>query len=827
MPTNNFKLAFRHLLKTKVFTLINIIGLSIGIAAFLLIMQYISFELSFDRFHTNKDQIYRVGLKRFANGELVEISAKTFPGVRVLLKENFPEIQHVTGFYKTPANTGFLFRFNGKIYNEEGGHLNPDSSFFNVFPSLLRRGNASTALKHPNSLILSESLAKKLFGDKDPIGQTLDRVDDHTDGSNFTVTGVLKDIPANSHFHASIIEHIRDTWPESEEELWGESRLSTYVTFSENAKADLVEKKLNTLLSKLQKENKQIENTEITLEPITDIHLMSNCKDELEANGNYGLLCLLGGIGLIILTIAWINYINLETSRFLTRIREIGIRRVIGSRKFNLALQFLTEYFCLTTAAVLLAILMIGYLAPVYADLTGFSSPALQLDQQPIVWIIAFVVFVFGSISAGIYPAIFLLRLSPVSALKGKIDGFQSGLRIRQALLVFQFTASIVLIAFVVTMNRQLDFMQSINKGLELETVIAVRNPTAYADQDLTAKHGEFANFENTLLQYPGFGSLASSSAIPGSEIGFSYINLIKRNMGDPYNPTMYKTLFVSQDFIKTYNIELLAGEAFATPENFRGEAPWETKNWSTIILNESAIHQLGFKSAADAVNKEVYFQAFNDFLKCRIIGVIRDYHHEAVKTEVYPTILFHNYNTFQQVYYSIRLRAGTKQKEALAQIEQTWKTIFPDRPFEYFFLDEYYDRQFKAEVHFEKIFILFAGISIVVACLGILGITLFEMNARLKEISIRKVLGASVAGLVIMLSRTNIRLILISGAISFPIIFFLTNYWLSRYPERIEFSPILTFAPLAITLVVVMFVSGIQTIKAAASNPVDHLKDE
>ena len=362
MLSNNFKIACRHLIKSRVFTLINILGLSVGISAFVLITIYISFELSYDQFHDNKDHIYRVGLKRYSNGELVETSAKAFPGVRKLLKDNFPEVKHVTGFYKTPANTGFLFRHNGVVYNESGGWFNADSAFFNVFPTLLANGDSKIILKEPNSVILSEVVAKKIFGDVNPIGQTLDRIDDHAEGSNYTVRGILKDIPANSHFHISIIEHIHDKWPESDVELWGEGRLSTYVTFSQEVQADLIERKLNALLRPLERENSLIKETELFLQPIAEIHLDSDCMDELEANGNKSLLFLMGGIGLVTLVIAWINYVNLETSRFVSRIKNFGIRRIIGSSKATLVFQFLSEYLLLTAGAILLSAFAMVYL---------------------------------------------------------------------------------------------------------------------------------------------------------------------------------------------------------------------------------------------------------------------------------------------------------------------------------------------------------------------------------------------------------------------------------------------------------------------------------
>jgi putative ABC transport system permease protein len=640
------------------------------------------------------------------------------------------------------------------------------------------------------------------------------------------VRGILKDVPSNAHFQVSIIEHIHDTWPESDVELWGEGRLSTYVTFSKNVQLDLIESKLNALLRKLEPENILVKDTEVFLQPMTDIHLSSKCQDDLEANGNISLLYLLGGIGLMVLVIAWINYVNLETSRLVLRMKEFGIRRIIGSRKSNLIIQFLSEYLLLTIGALLLSALTVIYVAPYYSNLINIPIHEMVVWDS-IVWSIAVAFFLLGSIMVGIYPAKFLLKFNPVLAIKGRISESKSGNKIRQGLVVTQFTTSIVLIACVLTVNKQLDYMKLLNKGVELKTVIAIRNPTAYSSQELTTKHGEFESMGSKLLQYPTIRSVASSSAIPGAEIGFNYVNLIKRNLGDPYDATVYKTMFISSDFLSTYSIDLLAGQTFSTPANFNGESPWEIKNWSSVILNERAIYQLGFKSPAEAVNQEVYFQPFGDFIKCKIVGVIKDYHHEAANREVFPTILFHNYGTYQQVYYSIGLTAGSNPSETLKKIEKVWKASFPEGPFEYFFLDEYYDRQFKSEVQFQRVFVLFSGTAILIACLGVLGMTLFEMNSRLKEISIRKVLGASSFGLVILLSRTNMRLILISFALASPLIYYFTKEWLANYPAKIEFTPLLVFTPLIVVALLVTLVSGVQTIKAAGSNPINHLKNE
>lgn len=826
MLINHLKIAYRQLRRSRTFALINVLGLVVSITAFVFITQYISFQLSFDNFHINKDRLYRVGMKRYSNGELVETSAQTFPGVRALLKHNFSDVQDATGFYKVRANTGFLFQHNETLYNESGGWIQADSAFLNVFPSLILQGDANTALKEPNSLIISESMARKLFGDRNPIGQTINRVDDHSDGTDFVVRGVVKAVPINSHFHFSVIQQIVSTWPESDTELWGDGRMATYVTFSDEIDPAIIETKLNTLLQTHERENILIKNYELYLQPVTDIHLHAHSKDELEANGNISLLFLLGGIGLTTLVMAWINYVNLETSRFVLRMKDFGIRRIIGSRKGNLVMQYVVEYLLLTIGALLLSGIGVTLLSPYYADLLGVQLPAIS-SSNVTVWSIAGIIFLSGSVFVGMYPAIFLLRFNPVHAIKGKVTENKSGKRIRQLLVVAQFTTSISLIAFVLTVKEQLNFMKLLDKGVALETVIAVRNPTAYSNQELTTKFGEFETMTHALVQFPSIRSTASSSAIPGTEVGFSYVNQIKRNAGDPYDPTVYKTIFVSADFISTYNLKLLAGRSFSVPADFNGEAPWEDKNWSSVILNESALRQLGFESPEEALNQEVYYSPFGDSLTCRIVGVIKDYHHEAVKKTVYPTILFHNYGTYQQVYFSIGLNAGANPQEALHQIENIWKTHFPERPFEYFFLDEYYDRQFKGEAQFQKIFALFAGIAIVIACLGVLGMTLFEMNTRLKEISIRKVLGASVSGIILLLSRMNLKLILISCLLATPLIYYLTTEWLSNYPSKIELTPLYIFISLTIVAAMVILVSGIQTIKAATSNPVDHLKSE
>ncbi len=826
MISNYFKIAYRHLTNSKVFSLINILGLAVGISAFFLIVQYVSFETSYDRFHANGDNIYRVGLERYQNGVLQTATAGNFAGLRKLIRENFPDVDAVTGFYKTPANTGVFFQYEGKIFNELGGELNADSSFFKVFPSLLIKGDPATALHDPHSMVLSESMAKKIFGDTEPLGQRIQRPNDGDQESDCVVTGIIRDLPQNSHFHANFIVPLEYIWEFQTE--WKQDFLLTYVSFEKGSDPELFNDRLNQLYRKLEIKYPEVKETKSFLQPLISIHLSSNMRDELEVNGNKNLVYLASLIGLIILVIAWINYVNLETARFATRAREVSVRRIIGSAKSDLALQFFIEYFCILVVAIALAALLMTFMVPRFSYLTGIPIHSIQWSQ-PSIWLIAILVLVAGSVLVGIYPALFLLRLNPVTTLKGKFGNTNRGRTVRKSLIIVQFSSSLILIACVMVMSSQLDFMQTMDKKFDVNNVVTLRNPTAYSNEEVIEKHNAYQTLENKLMENASVQMVSSSSAIPGTEIGFTYVNLLKRNVNDPYDPIPFKTLFIDYNYIPFYGLKLLAGRNFDPPRPIQNWInPWEDENWLTLILNESAIRALGFKSPEAAVDQIVEFENFADhFQKHRIIGIVEDYHHEAVKKEIFPMIFSPNYGSFQQVYYSIRLNTGSSPEQAVADIKKSWVAAFPDKSFEYSFLDDYYDQQFKSELYTKRIFSVFAGIAIFIGCLGILGMTLFEASARQKEISIRKVLGASVASLIALLSGDNVRLVLFSTVIATPLIYFIAQEWLSGYPMRIDISPMFFLVPLAIILFVTAFTSLFQTIRAANTNPVDHLKNE
>lgn len=823
---NYFKIAYRHLANSKAFSLINVTGLAVGVTAFFLIIQYVSFEMSYDRFYTNSDNIYRIGLERYKKNNLQTASSENFAGLKELIRENFPEVDAVTGFYKTPANTGVFFRYNGKIFNELGGELNTDSTFFKVFSGILVKGDPATALHEHHCMVVSESMAKKIFGDEEPMGKHIQMPNDGDGESERIITGVFKDFPANSHMHANFVVPLKPFMKDGDE--WSQAFLHTYVSLKKGHHPEAVNDRINQFYRKMAVKYPEMKETKSFLQPLTSIHLSSRMQDELEVNGGKDLVYIAAAIALIILIIAWINYVNLETARFASRAREVSVRRIIGSAKSDLALQFLIEYFCVLVFAIALATLLMTVIVPRYSYLTGIPIDSIQWSQ-PSIWLIAFAVLVVGSILVGIYPAIFLLRLNPLATLKGKFSNTSGGRTIRKTLIIIQFSASLILIACVLVMRSQLDFMQTADKKFDVDHVVTLRNPTAYSSEEAVEKHSAYRSLENKLMENASIQMVSSSSAIPGTEIGFTYVNLLKRNVNDPYDPTRFKTLFVDYNYIPFYGFKLLAGRNFEPPRPVQNWIdPWDDENWLTLILNESAIHALGFNSPQEAVDKIVEFENFEDhFQKHRIIGVVEDYHHEAVKKEIFPMIFSPNYGSFQQVYYSIRLSPTSNPEQAIDDIRKSWTAAFPDKPFEYSFLNDYYDQQFKSERYTKRIFSVFAGIAVFIGSLGILGMTLFEASARQKEISIRKVLGASAASLVGLLSRDNLRLILLSAVIATPLIYFIAQKWLSSYPMRIDISPMFFVIPLAILLLLVAFVSSFQTIKAASTNPTDHLKNE
>ncbi len=820
MISHYIVLSFRSILRSKVFSLINITGLAVGLIAFFLIIQYVTFEMGFDRFYKDHEQIYRVVHQQVKNGEVINSSARSYMGLRKLIYENFPGVS-ATGINRTPIDLGITFGYKGQTIWTHSYLMMADTGFFRVFPDLLVKGDPTTALTKAGQIVLSEKLANNTFGDEEPLNKILDDlsdIDDTETNSLIEVSGVFKDLPAGSHFHFDAIRGLTASW-DTVRFYWDNPSLHTYIRVPENFDINAMQSRLNELLVGVAKDFPNIEGARVMLQPISDVHLTPGFGDELEPATDISLPLILSAIAFCILFIAWINYINLETARFVTQAKEVGIRRVIGSTKKELSLQHIIRYLVLNVISFLVAVGGTILIVPYFSDITGIPLDHLTFTR-PTIWLVAIGLYLGGSIVVGFLPSLLLLKLNPAAIIKGNVlPGAGSG-RLRTILVVVQYVTSISLIVFVAVANEQLDFLRSANKKLDTDRVIAVENSLAYSGR-FEGNWGTYPALESELKKHPSVKQMCMSSNVPGRTINFTLVNEIKQKETDQYDPTRFKLLFIDHNYMDLYEVKVKAGRSY----NYSPLKNYDENN-AVIVLNEAAVHALGFKSAEEAVNQHIWVNLWGSTDR-EIIGVVEDHYHTSVKELVPPTIYYPNDGAHQQVYFSIKLEKGADVKESLTFIENAYKKVLPQNPFTYFFVDELYQKQFQSEIHFARVFSVFSGVALFLACLGILGITLYEANTRLKEISIRKVLGASVTGIIGILSKKHVRVIIISLLVATPIGFYASSQWLESYPVRTGLTAT-PFVIAGISITVITFAASIvQTIKAASTNPVDHLKNE
>lgn len=809
---NHFRTAFRYLRRNRVATTINVTGLAVALSAAFLMLQYLDFELSYDTWLPEHNEVYRISSELSENG-VTRNTAESYYGVTNWVTENFPEVQGATRIARWPANTGFLIEVDGKLFNERR-YMMADKGFFKVFPSMLISGNPETCLAARDNILFSDILAMKIFGTTDIVGKIV--TNPGWKGHNFIVSGVFKSTPANTHIDADVMhtyEWIPDLGDEWKVTTWN------YIRVERGTDANILGAKMSDNVGTMLPD--QNISVKFNLQPLSSIHLFSNIESEFKSPGNIVNIYIVFGALVMITLIAWINYVNLETARFLRRLKEVGIRRVIGSSKRDLFLKFFAEYICLTVVSIVVAIAITWTVFPYFGDITGLqlSTPQFQVKE---LWMAAVISLMIIASIAGAYPFISIVKINPVASLKGKVAEAFQGIFVRRSLVTFQLVASLTLMALVVMASLQLDFMRSINTNFDTSNVVTIYNSANYTWLEDSLRKDKNDVFRNRLMQIPSVESLATSSAIPGEPIGFTYTDLAKRQLSDPDRQVHYKVMYIDYNFIPLFGLELVAGRNYSQ----------EFSDRFSLVLTETAIRELGFSSAAEAVNQQIYFQEDEDYAdwewhQWTIIGVVKDYQHESVKAPTRPGIFRLHRNKSQMVYYSVKLHSGADAAQVLPAIENLWKETWPGKPFDYYFLDEHYDQQYKSEIHFSRVFSTFAGIAIFVACLGIMGMSLFEANARIKEIGIRKVLGAGVHNIIALLTKDSLRLLLLSFTITLPLVYLLSSRWLSGYSQHINFSIWFVAIPLITIGVLVSLVSFSQVLKAATRNPVDSLKHE
>lgn len=792
MLRNYFKIALRNLYRHKGFTLLNISGLAIGMTAGFLVLLYVSFELSYDKMHSKSDSIYRVVATIDTPSEKIEAGVTAW-AVAPNIKKEFPEILKYTRI----VNEDFTFVKEDAKFLEENIIL-ADSSFFEIFDFELVKGDKKNTLKRPNSLVISETIAAKYFGDNDPIGKNM--VIEDLDNPA-TVTGVMKDIPENSHIQADIIvSMITYTGaPSNRDEQWDNYRPSVYVLTAEETNPRSLEAKFPDFLEQRtgddMRESKMF--VQLFLEPFKDVYLKSDRGSSV--SGNINNVYIFSIVGIFILLIASINFINLATARSVERAKEVGIRKVIGADKNQLAFQFIGESIILCTIAFFLALGLTTLGLPYFNELAG-KTVSIGVFAEPINILYLFILAMTIGFIAGIYPAIVLSSFKPVSVLKGRFSTGTKGVLLRKGLVVVQFTISIALIIGTIVIYNQMRFMQNQDLGFSKEHTIVF--PTEIGNnQDALI---------NSISKIPGVKGTSLTSSVPGSGNSAAYSE-IENQQGDLQiaNLDLY---FVNEDFIKQLGMKVIAGRGFS--RDFASDSS------QAMIINEKAVSLLGYANAQDAIGANYQQWGSNG----EVIGVVKDFNFRSLQQEISPLTM--RLDPTQTHIITVKIESNSTA-QTLASIENTWKSILPADPFEYYFLDELFNNQYQAEEQFEDLFLSFALLAIFISCLGLLGLAAYSTIQRKREIGIRKIIGASVTSIVNLLSKEFIKLVGIAFLISAPIAWYFMDSWLEDFAYKIDIKwwmfIVAGFGSMIIALVTVSF----QAIKAATSNPVKSLRTE
>jgi putative ABC transport system permease protein len=806
MIKNYFKIAWRNLWKNKGFSTINIFGLAVGIACCLLITLYVTDEISYDRFHEKGERIYRLNLDiKFGGSE--QSVAQTSDRLGPVLKKDYPQVEDYVRFYDRGP---FLIKKSGTVNNiREEKILFADSTVFDVFSFPLIVGKPASALNEPNTLVISEAAAKRHFANQNPIGKVLN-LDNKQD---YIVTGIMKNIPENSHIKADFFISMKSL--DYDWNRFLSNNFHTYIVLKNGTDAKVFDSYFKQVVRKyvspeLYKDmgstiddfTKSGSYYRYSMIPLTDIHLKSKQTLGLGINGDMQYVYIFSIVALFVLIIACINFMNLSTARSSKRGKEVGIRKVLGSERYQLMIQFFSECILLSIFAMFAALIFVYLLLPFFNDISGKSLYISNLLTPKFLLLIT-ILPLFVGVLAGSYPAILLSSFKPIRVLKGRLN--LKGGSLRNALVVFQFASSIILIVGTVVVYKQLNYIQHKNIGFNKDQVLIVND--AYA----LDKQARF--FREEVIKIKGVESGTLSGYLPTPSNRDNTVMFpegqINQNKG-----VQIGRWDIDYDYIKTLGMQMKEGR------NFSAEFGTDS---TAVILNETAAKLLGYK---DPLNKSVtMFTGDSSKTKMyRVIGVVKDFHYESLRSNIGALSMFLNLSRGN---VSFRLSANTDLASTIKKIETKWKELAPGQPFTYSFMDESFNSIYKAEQTIGKISLAFALLTILVACLGLFGLITFVAEQRIKEIGIRKVLGASVSGIVQLLSKDFIKLVLVSICIASPIAWYIMNKWLQDFAYRIHISWWIFFVAGMLALLIALCTVSFQAIKAAIANPVKSLRTE
>jgi putative ABC transport system permease protein len=805
MFKNYLLIAFRNLYRHKIFSFINIAGMAVGMAACMLIAAYILYEFSYDQYHRQADSIYRLIVEKQKEDHTVR-NVMVHSALAPVLQKEFPEVKAFVHINKTELQ----FKYGNNLIQANGLVAGPD--IFQIFSFPLISGDVNLVLSEPNTIVISERIARTYFAGKNPVGLVVENAVSYGPASaSYTIIGVMKEIPANTHLQADVI--VASKWKPDASLNWNAYRSSPqYILLEKGTKSEDLLQKMDALYKKYAFP----ENVSIRLQKLTDIHLHSDFEDEFAVTSDVRYMYIFIVAALLILLIGCINFVNLTTARSLHRAREVGVRKVLGAFRSQLIQQFLGESFLLFTIALLMGILLAKLVIPHLSSFVGIPSTTGIFHTYETGLLVLGLILIIGLL-AGAYPAFYLSAQNPVFVLKGVLKTSMLNTWMRKILVVLQFTISVVLIIATLVVYNQLHYISTKRLGFDKEQLIII-------PQRMGPKA---AAFKQELLRFSGIENVAFSSWNPKQ--GFGGMS----SMDDPKHPGQDITFdFISADydFINTLGMELVEGRNFSAEhpvddgryidslsKDAKGDDWMNAISMQSIILNETTVKRLGLQSP---VGQQLQLPA----LQGTVIGVVKDFHGKSLHHEVKPVVIsaYAEYggNGF------IRVRPNNIPA-ALSYIEKQWKTFFPRQEFEFAFMDDYLQQLYMAEQRLSKLFGVFAFLGISIACLGLFGLATFTAEQRTKEIGIRKVLGAGIADIVALLSKDFIKLVLLAFLIASPLAWYLMHQWLQDFAYRIDISPWIFLLASVIALLIALLTVSYQSIKAALANPVKSLRSE
>jgi putative ABC transport system permease protein len=795
MFKNYFKIATRSLWRHKAFSFINIMGLAVGMTACFLIFLYVRFETSYDNFHTKADRIYRIVADVKTPSETITTQGITSGPIAINIKRDFPEVEDAVRL----TGDDFLVRKGDVIFQEKKTVL-ADSTLFNVFDFPLISGNKNTALREPMSIVISQTAAKKYFGNINPLGQHVLLT---SAAINSTITGVMKDIPENSQIKADMFISMSSYkpiygFPTSDSE-WTNHNFYTYVLLKPHTDAKNLESKFPAFMEFHHgRQAKELQMQDyLSLEPLRNVYLKS--KRDGFVSGSINNVYIFSVVAIFILLIACVNFINLTTARSAERAKEVGIRKVVGAARLQLAKQFIGESVIISLMAFVISVFLCALLMPLFNQLAGkIISP--NIFNNPFNIPRLFILSLGIGMIAGIYPSLVLSSFKPVSVLKGRFATGTQGLLLRKGLVVFQFTISIILIVGTIVVYTQLAYMRNQDLGFSKDQTIFI-NTNFDKNKDA---------FKQSLSSIPGVLSSCYSAFIPGGGNASAYSEM--QNIAGDIQKTNLDLYFVDFDYIRQYQLKLVAGRGFS--------GDFKTDSTQAMVINESAARSLGYAFPKDAVGRN-YSQWGS---KGKIIGVLKDFHYQSLQQQIRPLTMRYEPGAFGLI--SIKV-SSANMSATIKAIENKWQQIIPNRPFEYNFLDEFFDQQYRAEDRFGNLFFNFAVLAIFISCLGLLGLASYSTIQRTKEIGVRKVMGASISNIINLLSVEFMKLVLIAFVVASPLAWFCMDKWLQDFAYRTNITW-WVFALAGLAAVMISFLTiSFQAFKTALANPVDSLRAE